>query len=165
MPTVDQKGKYGVDARKGEVGNKVTTATESGQNSNWSPTKAKKSLTERFAFSETDLKAKLAATEDASTTKDGVLTRYSESDIQLAKLDVPLVFDDTRSEVSGLSGGSGLAIVPFLDGRNLISQESGHDFVPVENEMVSVSEDHDKNLKQEEKGTCTCITVWKNIYT
>lgn len=157
MPTVDKKGNYGVDARKGEVGNEVASATESGQNNNRSPTKAKKSLTERSAFSETDLKAKFAVTEDGSTTKDGVLARYSESDIQLVKLDVPLVFDDSRSEVSGLSGGSGLAIVPFSDGRSLISQESGQDLVPVENEMVS-AEGHDKNLEQEEKGTC--ITVW-----
>ncbi|XP_020616099.1 coiled-coil domain-containing protein 178-like [Orbicella faveolata] len=150
MPTVDKKGNYGVDARKGEVGNEVASATESGQNNNRSPTKAKKSLTGRSAFSETDLKAKFAATEDGSTTKDGVLARYSESDIQLVKLDVPLVFDDSRSEVSGLSGGSGLAIVPFSDGRSLISQESGQDLVPVENEMVS-AEGHDKNLEQEEK--------------
>jgi len=47
--------------------------------------------------------------------------------------------------------------VPFSDGRSLISQESGQDLVPVENEMVS-AEGHDKNLEQEEKGTC--ITVW-----
>lgn len=151
MPTADKKEKYGVDARKGEVGSKVTSATESGQNNNWSPTKAKKSLTERSAFSETDLRVKLAANQGDSTAKDGVLTRYSESDIQLAKLDVPLAFDDSRSEVSGLSGGSGLAIVPFSDSRSLISQESGQDLVPVENEMVLV-EGHDKNLEQEGKG-------------
>lgn len=157
MPTVDKKGKYGVDAQKGEVGNEVTSATESSQNNNWSPTKVKKSLTERSAFSETDLKAKLTATEKDSTSKDGVLARYSESDIQLVKLDVPLVYDDSRSEISGLSGGSGLAIVPFLDGRSLISQDSAQDLVPVENEMVSV-EGHDKNLEQEGKGTC--ITAW-----
>ena len=157
MPTVDKKGKYGVDARKREVNNEVASATESGQNNNWGPTKAKKSLTERSAFSETDLKAKLTATGDGSTTKGGVLARYSESDIQLAKLDVPLAFDDSKSEVSGLSGGSGLAIVPFSDGRSLISQESGQDLVPVENEIVSV-EDHDKNLRPEGKGTC--LTVW-----
>lgn len=150
MPTVDKKGKYGVDARKGEVGDEVASATESGQNNNWSPTKAKKSLTERSAFSESDLKAKLTATEDRSTAKDGVLARYSESDIQLAKLDVPLVFDDSRSEVSGLSGGSGLAIVPFSVGRSLISQESGQDVVPVESEMDSVA-GHDKNLEGEGK--------------
>lgn len=150
MPTVDKKGKYGVDARKGEVGDDVASATESGQNNNWSPTKAKKSLTERSAFSESDLKAKLTATEDRSTAKDGVLARYSESDIQLAKLDVPLVFDDSRSEVSGLSGGSGLAIVPFSVGRSLISQESGQDVVPVESEMDSVA-GHDKNLEGEGK--------------
>lgn len=150
MPTVDKKGKYGVDARKGEVGDDVASATESGQNNNWSPTKAKTSLTERSAFSESDLKAKLTATEDRSTAKDGVLARYSESDIQLAKLDVPLVFDDSRSEVSGLSGGSGLAIVPFSVGRSLISQESGQDVVPVESEMDSVA-GHDKNLEGEGK--------------
>lgn len=161
---MDKKGKYGVDARKGEVGNGVASATESGQNSKWSPTKTKKSFTQRSAFSETDLKAKLPATEDGSTTKDGVLARYSESDIHLAKLDVPLVVDDTRSEVSGMSGGSGLAIVPFSDSRGLISQESGQDLVPVENEMVSV-EDHDKNLKQEEKGTCTLYYSMGRIYT
>ena len=153
MPTVDKKGKYGVEAPKGEVGNEVTSATETSQNNNWSPTKAKKSLTERSAFSETDLKAKLTAAEGGSTTKDGVLARYSESDIQLARLDVPLVYDDSRSEISGLSGGSGLAVVPFLDGRGLISQDSGRDLVPVENEIVSV-EGHDKNLEQEERGTC-----------
>ena len=154
MPTVDKKGKYGVDVRKGEVGNEVASATESGQNNNWSPTKAKKSFPERSAFSESDLKAKLTATEEGSNTKDGVLARYSESDIQLAKLDVPLVFDDStcRSEVSGLSGGSGLAIVPFSVGRSLISQESGQDLVPVENGIDSVA-DHDKNLEQEGKGT------------
>lgn len=152
MPTVDKKGKYGVDARKGEVGDEVASATESGQNNNWSPTKARKSLTERSVFSESDLKAKLTATEDRSTAKDGVLARYSESDIQLAKLDVPLVFDDSRSEVSGLSGGSGLAIVPFSVGRSLISQESGQDVVPVESEMDSVA-GHDKNLEGEGKGT------------
>lgn len=151
MPTADKKEKYGVDTRKGEVGSKVTSATESGQNNNWSPTKAKKSLTERSAFSETDLRVKLAANQGDTTAKDGVLTRYSESDIQLAKLDVPLAFDDSRSEVSGLSGGSGLAIVPFSDSRSLISQESGQDLVPVENEMVLV-EGHDKNLEQEGKG-------------
>ena len=152
MPTVDKKGKYGVDVRTGEVGNEVASATESGQNSNWSPTKAKKSLTERSAFSESDLKAKLSATEDGSNTKDGVLARYSESDIQLAKLDVPLVFDDSRSEVSGLRGGSGLAIVPFSVGRSLISQESGQDLVPVGNEIDSAA-GHDNNLEQEGKGT------------
>ena len=152
MPTVDKKGKYGVDVRKGEVDNEVASATESSQNSNWSPTKAKKSLPERSAFSESDLKAKLTATKDGSNTKDGVLARYSESDIQLAKLDVPLVFDDSRSEVSGLSGGSGLAIVPFSVGRSLISQESGQDLVPVENGIDSVA-GHDKNLEQEGKGT------------
>lgn len=150
MPTVDKKEKYGVDAQKGEVGNEVASATESGQNNNWSPTKAKKSLAERSAFSESDLKGKLTATKDGSTAKDGVLARYSESDIQVAKLDVPLVFDDSRSEVSGLSGGSGLAIVPFLVGRSLVSQESGQDLVPVENEVDSV-EGHDKNSEQEGK--------------
>ena len=150
MPTVNKKEKYGVDARKGEVGSEVTSATESRQN----PTKAKKSLTERSAFSETDLRVKLAANEGDSTAKDGVLARYSESDIHLAKLDVPLVFDDSRSEVSGLSGGSGLAIVPFSDSRSLISQGSGQYLVPVENEMVSLeSRDTCKNLEQEGKGT------------
>ena len=149
MPTVDKKGKYGVGARKDAVGNEVASATESSQNSNWSHTKAKKSLTERSAFSESDLKAKLTTTKDDSNAKDGVKARYSESDIQLAKLDVPLVFDDSRSEVSG---GSGLAIVPFSVGRSLISQESGQDLVPVENEMDSV-EGHHKNLEQEGKGT------------
>ena len=150
MPTVDKKGKYGVDVRKGEVDNEVASATESSQNSNWSPTKAKKSFPERSAFSESDLKAKLTATEEGSNTKDGVLARYSESDIQLAKLDVPLVFDDSRSEVSGLSGGSGLAIVPFSVGRSLISQESGQDLVPVENGIDSVA-GHDKNLEHDKK--------------
>ncbi|KAL9979922.1 hypothetical protein ACROYT_G008441 [Oculina patagonica] len=144
MPTVDKKGKYELEAQTSEVSNEVTSATQA------SAAKVKKSLSERSAFSETDLKAKLTAAEKGNSAKDGVLTRYSESNIQLAKLDVPLVYDDSRSEVSGQSGGSGLAIVPFLDGRSLISQESGQDLVPVENEIVSV-EGHDKNLEQEEK--------------
>lgn len=150
MPTVDKKGKYELEAQKSEVSNELTSATQV------SAAKVKKSFTERSAFSETDLKAKLTAAEKGNSAKDGVLTRYSESDIQLAKLDVPLVYDDSRSEVSGQSGGSGLAIVPFLDGRSLISQESGQDLVPVDNEIVSV-EDRDKNLEQEEKGRCNIL--------
>lgn len=157
MPTVDKKGKYELEAEKGEVNNEVTSETQASQNI-WSPAKTKKSFTERSAFSETDLKAKLTATEKGSSSKDGVVTRYSESDIQLAKLDVPLVYDDSRSEVSGQSGGSGLAIVPFLDGRSLISQESGPDLVPVDNEIVS-EEDHDKNLEQERKGKMCNTTL------
>ena len=153
MPTVDKKGKYDLEGQEGEVNNEMTSASQSSQNV-WSATKSRKSLAERSAFSETDLKAKLAAKEEGIPAKGKVVTHYSESDIQLAKLDVPL-FDDSRSEISGQSGSSGLAIVPFLDGRSLISQESGQDLVlPAHNEIVP-EEDHDKDkLEQEGKGTC-----------
>ncbi|KAJ7387735.1 hypothetical protein OS493_001078 [Desmophyllum pertusum] len=70
----------------------------------------------------------------------------------LAKLDVPFIYDDSKSDVSGQSGGSGLAIVPFLDDRSLISQESGQELAPVDNEIVSV-EDHYKDNLLEQEGT------------
>lgn len=122
--------------------------TQESQNVGSSPPKAKKSLLERSAFSETDLKTRLAATEGGSTAKDGVLSRYSESDIQLAKLDVPF-YDDSRSEASG---GSGLAIVPSLNGRSILSQDSGRELVPaVSNEVTSVRERNEDSSEQEEK--------------
>ena len=162
MPTVDKKGKYDLEAQKREISNEATSATQASQNT-WSSAKVKKSLTQRSAFSETDLRAKLTANEEGNPAKGGVVTHYSESDIQLAKLDVPLA-DDSRSEVSGQSGGSGLAIVPFLDGRSLISQESRQDLVPVDNELLSV-EDHDKNLEQEKKGICNTLRKLFILYT
>ena len=154
MPTVDKTGKYDVEGKNAGDRDEKSFPTQESQNVGSSPAKAKKSLLERSAFSETDLKTRLAATEGGSTAKDGVLSRYSESDIQLAKLDVPF-YDDSRSEASG---GSGLAIVPSLNGRSILSQDSGRELVPaVSNEVTSVRERNEDSLEQEEKGTCLVI--------
>ena len=150
MPTVDKQGKYEVDRQEREVNNEMTSEPQSGQTVSWG---LKKSSIERSAFSETDLKEKLAAKEEGISAKGKVASHYSESDIELARLDVPL-FEDSRSEISG---GSGLAIVPYFDGKSFISQESGQDLVPVHHEAVS-AEDHDKDkLEHEGKGTSLLI--------
>ena len=154
MPTVDKTGKYDVQAENIGATNGAL-ATQGVQNVDSSnPPKAKKSLSERSAFSETDLKGRLAATEGGNTTKDEIFTRYSESNIQLAKLDVPL-FDDSRSEASG---GSGLAIVPSFDGRSILSQDSGRELVPaVSSEVIAAGEHDEVKLVQEGKGK---LNVW-----
>ena len=154
MPTVDKTGKYDVEGENTGVKDGITLVSSESQDVDSRPAKAKQSLSERSAFSETDLKARIADAEGENAAKDGFLSRYSDSNIQLAKLDVPF-FDDSRSE---LSGGSGLAIVPSLDGRSLLSQDSGRELVPVvSNEMVS-TEDHDKDENgQEGKGNYLVI--------
>lgn len=143
MPTVDKTGKYDVDGKKAGAADGITLTTQESQNVDSSSAKRKKS------FSETDLKGRLAASEGANRSKDGVLTRYSDSNIQLAKLDVPL-YDDSRSEASGESG---LAIVPSFDGRSILSQESGRELVPaVSNEVVLADNHEEDKLEQEGKG-------------
>lgn len=144
MPTVDKVGKYEIDGQKNPGNNETPSAPQSGQNVSWSLSISKKSPLERSAFSETDLKAKLAAKEEGVPLKGKVVTHYSESDVQLAKLDVPLL-EDSRSEISG---SSGLAIVPYFDGRSLVSQESGQDLVLAHHEVAAV-EIHDKDKLEE----------------
>ncbi|RMX48295.1 hypothetical protein pdam_00014726 [Pocillopora damicornis] len=144
MPTVDKVGKYEIDGQKNPGNNEMPSAPQNGQNVSWSLSKSKKSPLERSAFSETDLKAKLAVKEEGVPLKGKVVTHYSESDVQLAKLDVPL-FEDSRSEISG---SSGLAIVPYFDGRSLVSQESGQDLVLAHHEVAAV-EIHDKDKLEE----------------
>ena len=148
MPTVDKVGKYEIDGQKNPGNNEMPSAPQNGQNVSWSLSKSKKSPLERSAFSETDLKAKLAAKEEGVPLKGKVVTHYSESDVQLAKLDVPLL-EDSRSEISG---SSGLAIVPYFDGRSLVSQESGQDLVLAHHEVAAV-EIHDKDKLEEGRGT------------
>lgn len=150
MPTVDKTGKYDAEGENAGIKDGITLVSSESQNVDSSPTKAKKSLSERSAFSETDLKGRIADTKGDNAVKDGVLSRYSDSNIQLAKLDVPYFYDDSRSE---LSGGSGLAIVPSLDGRSLLSQDSGRELVPVVSNEIISTEDNDKDVNgQEGKG-------------
>ena len=154
MPTVDKTGKYDVEGENTGVKDGITIVSSESQDVDSRPAKAKQSLSERSAFSETDLKGRIADAEGENAAKDGFLSRYSDSNIQLAKLDVPF-FDDSRSE---LSGGSGLAIVPSLDGRSLLSQDSGRELVPV----VS-TEDHDKDENGQE-GKGNYLVIWYPIY-
>ena len=149
MPTVDKTGKYDVEGENTGDKDRITLVPSESQNVDSSPAKAKKSLSERSAFSETDLKGRIAHAEGENAAKGGVLSRYSDSNIQLAKLDVPFC-DDSRSE---LSGESGLAIVPSLDGRSLLSQESGRELVPAVSNEIIPTEDQDKDENgQEGKG-------------
>ena len=149
MPTVDKTGKYHAEGENTGIKDGITLVSSESQNVDSCPAKAKKSLSERSAFSETDLKGRIADAKGDNAVKDGVLSRYSDSNIQLAKLDVPF-YDDSRSE---LSGGSGLAIVPSLDGRSLLSQDSGRELVPVVSNEIISTEVNDKDVNgQEGKG-------------
>ena len=148
MPAVDNTGKYSVESKKAGISDGITFPTQESQTVNRSAAKAKKSLSERSAFSENDLKGRLAASEQGNAIKDGIVSRHSESNIHLAKLDVPF-FDDSRSEASG---GSGLAIVPSLDGRSLLSQDSGREILPIVSTVGGINE---HSFDQEEKGSHT----------
>lgn len=148
MPTVDNTGKHSVESKKVGISDGITFPTQESQTVNRGAAKAKKSLSERSAFSENDLKGRLAASEQGNTIKDGIVTRHSESNIHLANLDVPF-FDDSRSEASG---GSGLAIVPSLDGRSLLSQDSGREILPI---VSTVGGKNEHSFDQEEKGSHT----------
>lgn len=150
MPTVDNTGKHSVESKKAGISDGITFPTQESQTVNRSAAKAKKSLSERSAFSENDLKGRLAASEQGNTIKDGIVTRHSESNIHLAKLDVPF-FDDSRSEASG---GSGLAIVPSLDGRSLLSQDSGREILPI---VSTVGGKNEHSFDQEEKDIVPCL--------
>lgn len=139
MPTVDKLEKYDLQRQNTDA------RDETSENVSKTPAKAKQSLSvERSAFSDTDLKERLAATGEESAVNNGVLSRYSDSNIELAKLTVPLG-DDSRSEASGESG---LAILLSSCDRSLVSQDSVREVVPaVSNEVVEP--DHN-NIKSDQ---------------
>lgn len=145
MPTLEKLEKYDAQRENTEVKDEIT------QNVRGTLPAAKtKLLHGRSAFSDTDLKRRLATSEGGSSADNGVFSRYSESDIAVARLNVPL-FDDSRSEASGESG---LAIVPYGDDRSLVSQDSVRDVVPVEsNEMITIEDRKSIPSGQESKGT------------
>lgn len=152
MPTVGKAGNYGVEAENiGAEGGIASATSESKLINNVASTaNAKKSLSGRSAFSDTDLKSKLSQGEGGDVAKDGVFSRYSESNIQLAKLDVPFP-DDSKSETSGESG---LAIVPSMEDRSLLSQNSGRELIPAASKEIMSTEDLVKDeCIQEGKGT------------
>ena len=150
MPTVDKLEKYDLQRQNTDA------RDETSENVSKTPAKAKQSLSvERSAFSDTDLKGRLAATGEESAVNNGVLSRYSDSNIELAKLTVPLG-DDSRSEASGESG---LAILLSSCDRSLVSQDSVREVVPaVSNEVVEP--DHN-NIKSDQgkKGSVIMLQV------
>ncbi|KAK2574373.1 Coiled-coil domain-containing protein 178 [Acropora cervicornis] len=111
MPTVEKLEKYDVQGENTEVKDEIRENVRGTL-----PAAKTKLMHTRSAFSDTDLKRRLATSEKGGTADNGVFSRYSESDLAVARLSVPL-FDDSRSEASGESG---LAIVPYGDERNLV---------------------------------------------
>lgn len=132
MPTVEKLEKYDVQGENTEVKDEIRENVRGTL-----PAAKSKLMHTRSAFSDTDLKRRLATSEKGGATDNGVFSRYSESDLAVARLSVPL-FDDSRSEASG---GSGLAIVPYGDERSLVSQDSVRDVVLVEsNEVITIQD-------------------------
>ena len=145
MPTVEKLEKYDVQGENTEVKDEIRENVRGTL-----PAAKTKLMHTRSAFSDTDLKGRLATIEKGGTADNGVFSRYSESDLAVARLSVPL-FDDSRSEASG---GSGLAIVPYGDERSLVSQDSVRDVVLVEsNEVITIPDGKTIPSGQGNKGT------------